>query len=47
MSEERLSALAMLSIEKDLIIEIPDFDQRLIDKFSQNKERRMDSLFRN
>lgn len=46
MCQERLTALAMLSIEKDLIMEIPDFNQRVIDKFAAMKERRMDFLFR-
>lgn len=46
MSQDRLSALAMLSIEKDLIMDIPDFNQKVIDKFAQNKERRMDFLFK-
>ena len=46
MCEERLTALAMLSIEKDLIMEMPDFNQRVIDKFAAKKERRMDFLFK-
>lgn len=46
MSEERLSALAMLSIEKDMIGNIPDFNQQVIDKFAILKERRMDFLFK-
>lgn len=46
MSQERLSALAMLSIEKNLVMDIPDFNQRVIDKFAQKKERRMDFLFK-
>lgn len=46
MSQERLSALAMLSIERDLIMEIPDFNQKVIEKFASLKERRMDFLFK-
>lgn len=46
MSEERLSALAMLSKEKELIEDIPDFNQRVIDKFAAAKERRMDFLYK-
>ena len=46
MCEERLTALAMLSIEKDLIMEMPDFNQRVIDKFAAMKDRRMDFLFK-
>ncbi|XP_039294233.1 uncharacterized protein LOC111053061 isoform X2 [Nilaparvata lugens] len=46
MTEGRLSALAMLSIEKDLIMDIPDFIQKVIDQFAQLKDRRMDFLFK-
>lgn len=46
MSQDRLSALAMLSIERDLIMEIPDFNQKVIEKFAHLKERRMDFLFK-
>jgi hypothetical protein len=46
MAQERLSALAMLSIEKDLVMSIPDFNQKVIEKFSQQKERRMEFLFK-
>jgi hypothetical protein len=45
MSQERLSALAMLSKERDLIESIPDFNQRVIDKFAGAKEHRMDFLY--
>lgn len=40
MSQNRLSALAMLSIEKRLTKEIPDFNKAVIEKFAQLKERR-------
>lgn len=46
MSQERLSALAMLSIERDFIMAIPDFNQRVIEKFASSKERRMDFLYK-
>lgn len=46
MCQERLSALAMLSKERDFIAEIPDFNQRVIDKFASSKDRRMDFLFK-
>lgn len=46
MTQERLTALAMLSIEKDLVMSIPDFNQRVIDRFAQQKERRMEFLFK-
>lgn len=46
MSQERLSPLAMLSIERDLIMEIPSLSHKVIDKFAQEKERRMDFLFK-
>ncbi|KAJ4440540.1 hypothetical protein ANN_08681 [Periplaneta americana] len=37
MSENRLSALAMLSIERHFILSIVDFNQRVIEKFARNK----------
>ena len=46
MKQDRLSALAMLSVERDLIMQIPDFNQRVIDKFAASKDRRMDFLFK-
>lgn len=44
MSQERLSALAMLSKERDLIESIPDFNQRVIEMFAAAKYRRIDFL---
>lgn len=46
MSEERLCALAMLSIEKEMIAEIPNFNERVIDRFATTKNRRMDFIFK-
>lgn len=44
MGEDRLTALAMLSIEKQVISDMCDFNERVIDRFAQRKERRMDFL---
>src|SRR5215469_9020021 len=46
MDQERLSALAMLSIEKDFITKIADFNNKVIEKFAHAKERRKDFLFK-
>lgn len=46
MTQERLSALAMLSIEKNLVMDIPDFNQRVIDKFASMNNRRANFLFK-
>ncbi|GBL84376.1 hypothetical protein AVEN_117150-1 [Araneus ventricosus] len=40
MSEDRLSALAMLSIEKRMINDIPKFNENVIDLFASKKDRR-------
>ncbi|XP_040177751.1 zinc finger MYM-type protein 1-like [Rana temporaria] len=40
MTHERLNALAMLSIEKRLVNEMVDFNQKVIEKFAVQKERR-------
>ena len=46
MSQERLTALAMLSIEKKLLNECKDFNTRFIEKFAAKKNRRMELHFR-
>lgn len=46
MLQERLTALSMLSIEKRFISEIPDFNNKVIDKFAKAKERRVDFLYK-
>ena len=46
MSEDRLNALAVLSIEKKFIRSIPDFDNKVIDVFSNMKNRRMDFMYK-
>lgn len=38
-TQERLNAMAMLSIEKRLVTEMTDFNQKVIDKFASQKER--------
>ena len=46
MTDDRLNALGMLSMEKKLIREMPDFNKLVIDKFAQLKERRANFLYR-
>ncbi|KAI5692582.1 hypothetical protein M8J75_015382 [Diaphorina citri] len=46
MCEERLTALAMLSMEKSLIHDMADFNDKVIDKFSTRKHRRMEFQFK-
>ena len=46
MSEDRLNALAMLSIEKNLARDSIDFSQNVIDMFAQLKNRRAKFLFK-
>ena len=46
MSQERLTALAMLSIEKKMVKSLDGFNTKVIDKFCSRKERRMDFIFR-
>jgi hypothetical protein len=46
MNEDRLTALAMLSIEKRLVSSIKDFNIKAVDKFASKKNRRMDLHFR-
>ena len=45
MSEDRLNALALLSIEKNLVRDSADFNQNVIDKFAQLKKRRANISF--
>lgn len=40
MSEDRLSALSMLSIEKLMIKNIPDFNEKVIDMFAKKKRKK-------
>lgn len=46
MKEDRLSALGMISIEKDLISKIPNFLDAVVEEFCQRKERRMEFQYR-
>ena len=46
MTEDRLSALAMLAVEKKLVNNIRDFNNKVIDKFAATKTRRMDFLYK-
>lgn len=40
MTQDRLNALAMLSMEKKLVRNIPDFNERVIEHFATQKDRR-------
>jgi hypothetical protein len=46
MSLDRLSALAMLRVEKVMIENIIDFNDKIIDKFANREEREMDFLYK-
>ncbi|XP_008273895.1 zinc finger MYM-type protein 1-like [Stegastes partitus] len=46
MTQERLNALAMLSMEKRLVCEMTDFNQKVIEKFAGLKERRAQFMFK-
>lgn len=46
MAQDRLNALAMLSIEKKLLQDIPDFDNKVIEVFACNKNRRMEFKYK-
>lgn len=41
----RLSALAMLSIEKKIISHIPDFNRLFIEEFADSKQRRTELIY--
>jgi hypothetical protein len=45
MTEDRLNALAVLSIKKPFIRSIPDFDNKVIETFSAAKDRRIDIMY--
>ena len=44
--QERLNALAMISVEKISINTMSNLNEKVIDLFAQNKNRRMDFLFK-
>ncbi|XP_074524579.1 zinc finger MYM-type protein 1-like [Halichoeres trimaculatus] len=46
MLQDRLNALAMLSIEKKMTKDIPDFNSKVIEKFASQKERRAKFLYK-
>ncbi|XP_077301040.1 uncharacterized protein LOC143921563 [Arctopsyche grandis] len=46
MSQERLTALSMLSIEKDMIRKLTNFNEKVIDKFANSKNRQMDFVLK-
>lgn len=46
MSEDRLNALAVLSIEKVFIDNIDNFDELVITKFAEKKERRLNFFYK-
>ena len=46
MKQERLNALAMISVEKNSINTMSNLNKKVIDLFAQNKNRRMDFLFK-
>ena len=46
MTNDRLNALAMMSISRDIVDRIADFDERVLEKFVTMKERRMDFIYR-
>uniref|UniRef100_A0A2S2Q3Q9 Zinc finger MYM-type protein 1 n=1 Tax=Sipha flava TaxID=143950 RepID=A0A2S2Q3Q9_9HEMI len=47
MAEERLTALAMLSIEKKIVNQISNFNEEVIKVFMKKKDRRIDLEFKN
>nr|CAH7752778.1 unnamed protein product [Callosobruchus chinensis] len=47
MTEDRLNALAVLSIEKKFVQSFPVFDNKVIEIFSTKKARRMDFMYKN
>lgn len=46
MTQDRLNALAMLSMEKRLVNEMADFNQKVIDRFASLKDRRAKFLYK-
>lgn len=46
MGQSRLTALAMLSIEKSIVKDISNFNEKVIDHFAAQKERRIDLTYK-
>ena len=40
MGQERRNALAMLSMERELVLNMCDFNEKVFDRFAELKERR-------
>jgi cysteinyl-tRNA synthetase len=47
MHQDRLSTLAMLTIEKNFVMNITDFNNKVIERFVNSKERRIDFIYKN
>ncbi|XP_035034439.1 zinc finger MYM-type protein 1-like [Hippoglossus stenolepis] len=45
-TQEHLNALAMLSMEKKLVRNIPDFNNRVVERFANQKDRRAKFLYK-
>jgi len=45
-NKDRLSSLAMLSIKKNFVMNIPDFNNKVIDVFAESKKRRLDFTYK-
>lgn len=46
MTQDRLNALAMLSMEKKLVRNIPDFNKEVIESFATQKDTRAKFLYK-
>lgn len=46
MGQERLSALSMISIEKNMIMQMENFNEKVIEKFCNQKNRRMEFIYK-
>ncbi|CAH1991106.1 unnamed protein product [Acanthoscelides obtectus] len=46
MTQDRLTALSMLSIEKEFISTMENFNGKVIDKFAAKKERRIELTYK-
>ncbi|XP_074476999.1 zinc finger MYM-type protein 1-like [Sebastes fasciatus] len=46
MTQDRLNALAMLSMEKKLVRNMPDFNKKVIERFATQKDRRAKFLYK-
>ena len=46
MSQDRLNALAVLSVHKEVLLKDPCFNKKVIDKFASQKDRRSELIYR-